>query len=98
MTLTIYLSLFFLIAYLVGLAIHRALFLRDKRRMMQESRAGGKIVARVTDVEPGEVRKFSIICQQYRVAGFLVNDGGRFHAYVNWCRNMPTPLHFTRAQ
>jgi len=74
MALTIYLSLFFLIAYLVGLAIHRALFLRDKRRMMQESRAGGKIVA--------------------RVAGFLVNDGGRFHAYVNRCRHMPTPLDF----
>ena len=47
MTLTIYLSLFFLIAYLVGLAIHRAFFLRDKRRMLRESRAGGKIVARV---------------------------------------------------
>jgi naringenin degradation protein FdeD len=98
MTLTIYLSLFFLIAYLVGLAIHRALFLRDKRRMMQESRAGGRIVARVEDVEPGGIKKFSIICQKYRVAGFLVNDGGRFHAYVNRCRHMPTPLDFIRDQ
>ena len=35
MAITIYLSLFFLIAYLVGLAIHRTLFLRDKRRMQQ---------------------------------------------------------------
>ena len=98
MALTIYLSLFFLIAYLVGLAIHRALFLRAKRRMLQESRAGGKVVASVADVEPGEVKKFSIICQQYRVAGFLVNDGGRFHAYVNRCRHMPTPLDFIRDQ
>jgi nitrite reductase/ring-hydroxylating ferredoxin subunit len=98
MTLTIYFSIFFLIAYLVGLAIHRALFLRDKRRMLRESRAGGKIVARVADVEPGEVKKFSIICQKYRVAGFLVNDGGRFHAYVNRCRHMPTPLDFIRDQ
>jgi hypothetical protein len=56
MTLTIYLSVFFLIAYLIGLTIHRALFLRDKRRMLRESRAGGKIVARVGDVEPGEVK------------------------------------------
>jgi len=98
MAVTIYLSLFFLIAYLVGLAIHRAVFLRDKRRMLRESRAGGKIVARVEDVEPGEVKKFSIICQKYRVAGFLVNDGGRFHAYVNRCRHMPTPLDFIRDQ
>jgi len=98
MTLTIYVSLFFLIAYLIALAIHRALFLRDKRRMMQESRAGAKIVARAADMEPGEVKKFSIICQQYRVVGFLVNDGGRFHAYVNRCRHMPTPLDFIRDQ
>jgi nitrite reductase/ring-hydroxylating ferredoxin subunit len=98
MILTIYLCLFFLIAYLVGLAIHRALFLRDKRRMLQESRAGGKIVARVADVQPGKVKKFSIICQKYRVGGFLVNDDGRFHAYVNRCRHMPTPLDFIRDQ
>ena len=53
MAITISLSLFFLIAYLVGLAIHRTLFLRDKRRMQQESRAGARIVARVADIEPG---------------------------------------------
>ena len=76
MAITIYLSLFFLIAYLVGLAIHRTLFLRDKRRMQQESRAGARIVARVAEVEPGGVKKFWIICQKYRVAGLLVNDGG----------------------
>jgi nitrite reductase/ring-hydroxylating ferredoxin subunit len=98
MTLTIYLSLFFLSAYLVGLAIHRILLLRDKRRMLQESRAGGRIVARVADVETGAVKKFSIICQKYRVPGFLVNDDGRFHAYVNRCRHMPTPLDFVRDQ
>ena len=98
MTLTIYLSLFFLTAYLVGLALHRALFLRDKRRMLQASRAGGSIVARVADVQPGAVKRFSIICQKYRVAGFLVNEGGRFHAYVNRCRHMATPLDFVRDQ
>ena len=98
MTLTVYLSLFFLTAYLIGLAIRRALFWRDKRRMLQASRAGGSIVARVTDVQPGAVRRFSIICQQYRVAGFLVNEDGRFHAYVNRCRHMATPLDFVRDQ
>jgi naringenin degradation protein FdeD len=98
MTLTIYLSFFFLTAYLVGLAIHRALFLRDNRRMMREKRAGGNIVARVTEVQPGGVKRFSIICQKYRVAGFLVNEGGRFHAYVNRCRHMATPLDFIHDQ
>lgn len=98
MTLTIYLCFFFLTAYLVGLAIQRVLFLRDRRRMSRESRAGASIVARVTDVEPGGVKRFSIICQKYRVAGFLVNEGGRFHAYVNRCRHMATPLDFIRDQ
>jgi nitrite reductase/ring-hydroxylating ferredoxin subunit len=98
MTLTVYLSLFFLTAYLIGLAIRRALFWRDKRRMLQASRAGGSIVARVTDVQPGAVKRFSIICQQYRVTGFLVNEDGRFHAYVNRCRHMATPLDFVRDQ
>jgi nitrite reductase/ring-hydroxylating ferredoxin subunit len=98
MTITIYLSVFFLVAYLVGLAIQRILFLRDKRRMALESRAGGRVVAHVDEVEPGAVKKFWIICQKYRVAGLLVNDGGRFHAYVNRCRHMPTPLDFIRDQ
>jgi nitrite reductase/ring-hydroxylating ferredoxin subunit len=98
MTITIYLSVFFLIAYLVGLAIRWTVFLRDKRRMLLESRGGGRIVAHVDEVEPGAVKKFWIICQKYRVAGLLVNDGGRFHAYVNRCRHMPTPLDFIRDQ
>ena len=98
MSITIYLSVFFLVAYLLGLAIHRILFLRDKRRMALESRAGGRVVAHVDEVEPGAVKKFWIICQKYRVAGLLVNDGGRFHAYVNRCRHMPTPLDFIRDQ
>jgi nitrite reductase/ring-hydroxylating ferredoxin subunit len=98
MTITIYLSLFFLVAYLIGLVIHRALFLRDKRRMQEQSRAGGTIVARVGEVEAGGIKKFLIICQKYRVTGFLVNDGGCFHAYVNRCRHMSTPLDFIRDQ
>jgi nitrite reductase/ring-hydroxylating ferredoxin subunit len=98
MTVTLYLCLFFLAAYLIGLAIHRALFFRDKRRMAQESRAGGRVIARVTEVGPGDIKKFSLICQKFRVAGFLVNEDGRFHAYVNRCRHMATPLDFIRDQ
>ena len=98
MAVTIYVSLFFIVAYLLALVIHRILFIRDKRRMQQESRAGAMIVARVAEVKPGGIKKFSIICQKYRVAGFLVNESGHFHAYVNRCRHMPTPLDFIHDQ
>jgi nitrite reductase/ring-hydroxylating ferredoxin subunit len=98
MAVTVYLSLLFIVLYLAGLAIRRYLFLRDKRRMAEESRDGGRVIAAVGDLPPGEVKKFWLICQNYRVDGFLVNDQGRFHAYVNRCRHMPTPLDFVRDQ
>jgi nitrite reductase/ring-hydroxylating ferredoxin subunit len=44
------------------------------------------------------VKKFWLICQKYRIDAFLVNDQGQFHAYVNRCRHMPTPLDFIRDQ
>jgi nitrite reductase/ring-hydroxylating ferredoxin subunit len=96
MAITIYLSLVFLVLYLVGLAIHRWLFHRDRRRMLAESRAGGRVVARVDELQPGAVKKFWLICQQYRLDAILVNDRGNYHAYVNRCRHMPTPLDFVR--
>jgi nitrite reductase/ring-hydroxylating ferredoxin subunit len=98
MDITIYLSLFFLTAYVVGLGIHRVLLIRDKRRMARESRMGARIVARTAELPPGAVKKFWIVCQQNRLDGLLVNDNGRFHAYVNRCRHMPTPLDFIRDQ
>jgi naringenin degradation protein FdeD len=98
MQITIYLSVFFLLAYGIGLAIHRFIFFKNKRRMREESRLGARIVARVEDLEPGAVKKFWIICQKYRLNGFLVNDCGDFHAYLNRCRHMPTPLDFIRDQ
>jgi nitrite reductase/ring-hydroxylating ferredoxin subunit len=94
MEVTIYLSVFFLIVYAIGLAIRRLIFLRDKRRMREESRLGGRIIARVEEVKPGAVKKFWIICQKCRLDAFLINDRGDFHAYVNRCRHMPTPLDF----
>ena len=98
MEFTVYLSLVFLALYLFGLALHRLLFLRDKRRMQAESRLGGRVVATVNEIETGSVKKFWIICQEYRVDGFLLNDNGSFHAYVNRCRHMTTPLDFIRDQ
>jgi nitrite reductase/ring-hydroxylating ferredoxin subunit len=95
---TIYLSILFLTLYLIGLMIRRYLFIRDKKRMESESRPGGRVIARVEEIQPGSVKKFWIICQKYRVDAFLVNDRGNFHAYVNRCRHMTTPLDFVRDQ
>ncbi|MDH3442476.1 MAG: Rieske 2Fe-2S domain-containing protein [Deltaproteobacteria bacterium] len=96
MEITIYLSLLFLSSYLVALAVRRWIFLRDKRRMHSESRLGGRAVAKIDELGPGGVKKFWLICKQYRIDAFLVNDRGQFHAYVNRCRHMPTPLDFLR--
>jgi nitrite reductase/ring-hydroxylating ferredoxin subunit len=95
---TIYLSLIFLSLYLVFLVVRRYRFALDKRRMARESRAGGRVVARVAEMAPGSVKKFDLICQKYRIDAFLINYQGGFHAYVNRCRHMTTPLDFVRYQ
>ena len=96
MALTIYLSLIFLAVYLIGLAIRRWIFVRDRNRMAAESRDGGRVVARVDEVQPGAVKKFWLICRKYRLDAILINDQGNYYAYVNRCRHMPTPLDFVR--
>jgi len=96
MAITLYLSAFFLVAYVIGLVIRRIVFLRDKQRMQEQSRPGGTVIAKVEDVAPGSVKKFWLICQKYRIDAFLINDGGNFFAYVNRCRHMTTPLDFIR--
>ena len=96
MAITLYLSAFFLVAYVIGLVIRRIVFLRDKQRMQERSRPGGTVIAKVEDVAPGSVKKFRLICQKYRIDAFLINDGGNFFAYVNRCRHMTTPLDFIR--
>lgn len=98
MAITFYLSLFFLVLYVVALVVHRLMFRRDKRRMAEQSRIGGRIVAKVEELPPGCVKKFWLICDKYRVDAFVINDQGSFHAYVNRCRHMTTPLDFMRDQ
>src|SRR3954471_3920344 len=93
---TLYLSLVFLSVYLAALAVRQYIFLRDKRRMERESKVAGRVVARVADMAPGSVKKFWLICEKYRIDGFLINYRGGFHAYVNRCRHMTTPLDFVR--
>ena len=96
MAITVYLSICFLALYIVGIIIKRVLFRRDQQRMHQESRLGGRVIAKVDEVRPGSVKKFWLICQKYRIDAFLVNDQGKFFAYVNRCRHMATPLDFVR--
>ncbi|MGH7831666.1 MAG: Rieske (2Fe-2S) protein [Candidatus Binatia bacterium] len=98
MDLTIYLSIVFLGLYVVGLAARRIIFMRDRARMERESRSGNRVIARVEEMQPGSVKKFGLVCQKYRVDGFLINYRGRFHAYLNRCRHMTTPLDFVRYQ
>lgn len=96
MEITLYLSLLFLAFYLIGWVIHKWIFLRDQWRMQEESRTGGRVIARAEEVQPGSVKKFWLICEKHRVDAFLINDQGNFHAYVNRCRHMTTPLDFIR--
>ncbi len=98
MTLTIYLSLFFLCLYLLGYLFRKIIFLRDKAKMDRESRLGGRVIARVEEMAPGSVKKFWLICQKYRIDCFLINYQGKYHAYINRCRHMTTPLDFVRYQ
>ena len=63
MAITVYLSLVFLALYLVALAVHRYYFLRDRRRMAEESREGARVIAKVDELAPGSVKKFWLICR-----------------------------------
>lgn len=98
MTSVLYLSVGFLLLYILGLILRRIFFLRDRGRMEREGRSGGRVIARVGEMQPGSVKKFWLICRKYRVDGFLINYQGDFHAYVNRCRHMTTPLDFVRYQ
>jgi nitrite reductase/ring-hydroxylating ferredoxin subunit len=95
-TVTIIISVVLLTLYLIGRAVQHWIFVRDKRRMAAESRPGGRVIAKTGELPPGKVKKFWLICRQYRLDAFLVNHRGSFYAYVNRCRHMPTPLDFVR--
>lgn len=54
--------------------------------------AGVVPIARVADVPPGSSRRFELECDGRPVPGFVVNVGGRLHAWVNRCRHVPMEL------
>lgn len=66
--------------------------------MEERERWVGRSIARTEELSPGSVKKFWLICQKARVDGFLINHQGSFHAYINRCRHMTTPLDFIRYQ
>ena len=43
-------------------------------------------------IAPGHTAKFRLECAGKRVNGFVVNHDGVFHAYVNRCPHVGTPL------
>ena len=44
------------------------------------------------DVAPGQTKKFRLEDDGRRVHGFVVNHDGEFHAFVNSCPHVGTPL------
>ena len=44
------------------------------------------------DLGPGHTKKFRLTCGTRRVNGLVVNHGGAYHAYVNSCPHVGTPL------
>jgi nitrite reductase/ring-hydroxylating ferredoxin subunit len=48
--------------------------------------------APLSEIPPGRSAKFHILWRGRLVEGFVVNFGGRYHAYVNYCIHAGTPL------
>jgi nitrite reductase/ring-hydroxylating ferredoxin subunit len=44
------------------------------------------------EIPPGRSAKFHILWGERLVEGFVVNFGGRYYAYVNYCIHAGTPL------
>src|SRR5438132_13702455 len=66
---------------------------------MQPTGIAGDSMARPTawsapldEIPPGRSAKFHILWRGRFVEGFVVNFGGRYRAYVNYCIHAGTPL------
>src|SRR2546425_2149714 len=58
------------------------------RRMTAPAEWRGSAAA----LAPGRTTKFRLECRGRGVEGFVVNHGGEYHAYVNRCPHVGTPL------
>jgi nitrite reductase/ring-hydroxylating ferredoxin subunit len=45
-----------------------------------------------TELTPGRTTKFRLECRGRGLEGFVVNHAGEYHAYVNRCPHVGTPL------
>lgn len=64
----------------------------------RDSFVGGLVVAKASDIAPGNSRKFQLMCGDKTLDGFVVNFRGRFYAYVNRCCHIPIPLDWVENQ
>ena len=56
------------------------------------------VIARVGELAPGETKKFVFLAGGQEVEAFVLNVGGRHHAYVNRCRHVPMSLDWVENQ
>ena len=55
-------------------------------------------IARVSELQPGQSRKFVFTSGGEEVEGFVLNYAGTHHAYVNRCRHVPMGLDWVENQ
>ena len=59
---------------------------------MRSMTAPGEWRCRAADLGPGTTAKLRLTCGGRSLEGFLVNHQGIYHAYVNRCPHVGTPL------
>ena len=59
---------------------------------MRPMSAPGEWRCRAADLGPGRTAKLRLTCGGRALDGFVVNHGGAYHAYVNRCPHVGTPL------
>ncbi len=55
-------------------------------------------IAGTGDLESGQSLTFTLDCDGRRLAAFLINYRGAFHAYLNQCRHIPMTLDWVENQ
>jgi nitrite reductase/ring-hydroxylating ferredoxin subunit len=55
-------------------------------------------IARLGDLQPGQTKKFLLVCGGEEIEAFLLNVAGAHHAYVNRCRHVPMSLDWVENQ
>ena len=64
----------------------------------RKTAAARYIVAKISDLQPGESLKFLMPIRGTDEECFLVNFEGEFHAYVNRCRHVPMAMDWVDNQ